>query len=321
MSTASAPAVKPITVKQISQRPEVLTGGHRLCPGCGAPIALRQILLASDYPVVLANATGCVEVSTSIFPYTSWRAPWIHNAFENAAATISGAEAMYRSLKRQGRIPPDREIRFIAIGGDGGTYDIGLQSLSGALERGHRFLYVCYNNEGYMNTGIQRSSASPLGADTTTSPVGTVIPGKREFRKNLTEIVVAHEIPYVAQSATIPNRWGELINKARKALEAPGPSFINVLASCNRGWRHDMDETLELTQLAVDTCYWPLYEVVNGEYRLTYKPKEKKPVAEWLKRQGRFRHLFLPENEGIIQRLQEKVDRDWEQLLEKCGEK
>lgn len=321
MSTASAPAVKPITVKQISQRPEVLTGGHRLCPGCGAPIALRQILLASDYPVVLANATGCVEVSTSIFPYTSWRAPWIHNAFENAAATISGAEAMYRSLKRQGRIPPDREIRFIAIGGDGGTYDIGLQSLSGALERGHRFLYVCYNNEGYMNTGIQRSSASPLGADTTTSPVGTVIPGKREFRKNLTEIVVAHEIPYVAQSATIPNRWGELINKARKALETPGPSFINVLASCNRGWRHDMDETLELTQLAVDTCYWPLYEVVNGEYRLTYKPKEKKPVAEWLKRQGRFRHLFLPENEGIIQRLQEKVDRDWEQLLEKCGEK
>jgi len=321
MSTANAPAVKPITVKQISQRPEVLTGGHRLCPGCGAPIALRQILLASDYPVVLANATGCVEVSTSIFPYTSWRAPWIHNAFENAAATISGAEAMYRSLKRQGRIPRDREIRFIAIGGDGGTYDIGLQSLSGALERGHRFLYVCYNNEGYMNTGIQRSSASPLGADTTTSPVGTVIPGKREFRKNLTEIVAAHEIPYVAQSATIPNRWGELINKARKALEAPGPSFINVLASCNRGWRHDMDETLELTQLAVDTCYWPLYEVVNGEYRLTYKPKEKKPVAEWLKRQGRFRHLFLPENEGIIQRLQEKVDRDWEQLLEKCGEK
>jgi pyruvate ferredoxin oxidoreductase beta subunit len=261
-----------------------------------------------------------VEVSTSIFPYTSWRVPWIHNAFENAAATISGVEAMYRSLKRQGKIPADREIRFIAIGGDGGTYDIGLQSLSGALERGHRFLYVCYNNEGYMNTGIQRSSASPLGADTTTSPAGSVIPGKREFRKNLTEIVVAHEIPYVAQSATIPSRWGELVNKVRKALDAPGPSFINILASCNRGWRHDMDETLELTQLAVDTCYWPLYEVINGEYHLTYKPKEKKPITEWLKRQGRFRHLFRPENEGIIKRLQEKIDRDWEQLLRKCGE-
>lgn len=320
MNNASAPAAKPINIKQLSQRREILAGGHRLCPGCGAPIALRQILLASDYPVVLANATGCVEVSTSIFPFTSWRAPWIHNAFENAAATISGVEAMYRSLKRQGKIPADKEIRFIGLGGDGGTYDIGLQSLSGALERGHRFLYVCYNNEGYMNTGIQRSSASPLGADTTTSPVGTAIPGKREFRKDLTAIVIAHDIPYVAQSATIPARWSELINKARKAFETPGPSFINVLCSCNRGWRHGIDETLELTQLAVDTCYWPLYEVVNGEYRLTYKPKEKKPVTEWLKRQGRFRHLFRPENERIIQRLQEKVDRDWEQLLKKCGE-
>lgn len=320
MNTANAPAAKPITIKQLAQRRELLAGGHRLCPGCGAPIALRQILLASDYPVILANATGCVEVSTSIFPFTSWRAPWIHNAFENAAATISGVEAMYRSLKRQGRIPADQEYRFIAFGGDGGTYDIGLQSLSGALERGHRFLYVCYNNEGYMNTGIQRSSASPLGVDTTTTPVGKVAPGKREFRKDLTAIVIAHEIPYVAQSATIPARWGELINKARKALEAPGPSFINVLASCNRGWRHDMSETLELTQLAVDTCYWPLYEVVNGEYRLTYKPKEKKPVVEWLKRQGRFRHLFRPENEGILEKVQEKVDHDWVRLLKLCGE-
>ena len=320
MNAGGAPATKPITIKQLAERPDILAGGHRLCPGCGAPIAVRQILLASDYPVVLANATGCLEVSTSIFPFTSWRAPWIHNAFENAAATISGVEAMYRSLKRQGKIPPEQEIRFIAFGGDGGTYDIGLQSLSGALERGHRFLYVCYNNEGYMNTGIQRSSASPMGADTTTSPVGQDSLGKREFRKDLTSIVVAHDIPYVAQSATIPSRWGELINKVRKALEVPGPSFINVLASCNRGWRHNIDETLELTQLAVDTCYWPLYEVVNGEYRLTYKPKEKKPLSEWLKRQGRFRHLFRSENEGTLKRLQEKVDQDWERLLKKCGE-
>ncbi|MGQ9746888.1 MAG: thiamine pyrophosphate-dependent enzyme [Candidatus Caldatribacteriaceae bacterium] len=302
------------SLKELAKRKEMLTPGHRLCAGCGAPIAVRLILMAADKPVVAANATGCLEVSTSIFPYTAWSIPWIHNAFENAAATISGVESMYRVKKRKGEIKED--MYFIAFGGDGGTYDIGLQALSGALERGHRFLYVCYNNEAYMNTGIQRSSATPLGTWTTTSPEGKVQPGKLQWRKNLTEIVVAHGIPYVAQSA--PWNWRDLVNKAEKAFHTNGPSFLNVLASCNRGWRHLPGDTLKIMQLASDCCIWPMYEVENGKYRLTYKPKEKKPVEEWLKTQGRFKHLFTPKNRHLIDEIQAYVDREWEALLRRC---
>lgn len=304
--------------KELAKKPDRLSPGHRLCAGCAAPIIVRQMLAAIDDPVVVANATGCLEVATTIYPYTAWRVPWIHNAFENAASTIAGVETAYRSLVRQGKIP-ERNVKFIAFGGDGGTYDIGFQALSGALERGHQFLYVCYNNEAYMNTGIQRSGATPLGAHTTTSPAGTVIPGKQQMRKDLTAIVAAHDIPYVAQAA--PSQWKDLMEKTRKAVNCGGPAFINVLSSCNRGWRHETYETLEITQLAVDTCYWPLYEVENGVWRLTYKPKEKLPVEEWLKRQGRFRHLFRPENRHLIDELQAEVDRRWERLLFLCGEK
>jgi len=303
--------------KELAKTPEKLSPGHRLCAGCGAPITVRQILAAIDDPVVVANATGCLEVATTIYPYTAWRVPWMHSAFENAAATISGIETAYRSLVRQGKIP-ERNVRFIAFGGDGGTYDIGLQALSGAAERGHQFLYVCYNNEAYMNTGIQRSSATPLGAHTTTSPAGKVVPGKQQLRKDLTAIMAAHNIPYVAQAA--PSQWKDLMQKTRKAVNCGGAAFMNVLASCNRGWRHGTDETIEITQLAVDTCYWPLYEVENGEWRLTYKPKEKLPVEEWLKRQGRFRHLFQPQNRHLIDELQAEVDLRWQRLLRLCGE-
>jgi pyruvate ferredoxin oxidoreductase beta subunit len=294
-----------------------LAPGHRLCAGCGAPIVVRQILAAIDDPVVIANATGCLEVATSIYPYSSWRVPWMHNAFENAASTISGIEAAYRSLVHQGKME-ERNVKFIAFGGDGGTYDIGLQALSGAAERGHQFLYVCYDNGAYMNTGIQRSSATPLGASTTTSPAGKKIPGKQQYRKDLTGIMAAHNIPYVAQAA--PSQWRDLMQKTRKAVDCGGAAFMNVLASCNRGWRHPTDTTIEMTQLGVDTCYWPLYEVENGEWKLTYKPKEKKPIEEWLKLQGRFRHVFKPENRHLIDQLQEEIDRRWERLLELCGE-
>ncbi len=303
--------------KELAKKPDRLSPGHRLCAGCAAPIIVRQMLAAIDNPVVVANATGCLEVATTIYPYTAWQVPWIHSAFENAASTIAGVETAYRSLVRQGKIP-ERDVKFIAFGGDGGTYDIGLQALSGALERGHQFLYVCYNNEAYMNTGIQRSGATPLGAHTTTSPAGSVIPGKTQMRKDLTAIVAAHNIPYVAQAA--PSQWKDLMEKTRKAVNCGGPAFLNVLSSCNRGWRHETYETLEITQLAVDTCYWPLFEVENGVWRLTYKPKEKLPVEEWLKRQGRFRHLFRPENRHLIDELQAEVDRRWERLLFLCGE-
>jgi pyruvate ferredoxin oxidoreductase beta subunit len=274
-------------------------------------------MAAIDDPVVLANATGCLEVATTIYPYTAWRVPWIHNAFENAASTISGVEAAYQSMVRQGKIE-DQNIKFIAYGGDGGTYDIGLQALSGAVERGHQFLYVCYDNGAYMNTGIQRSSATPFGAHTTTSPAGSKIPGKQQFRKDLTKIMAAHDIPFVAQAA--PSKWRDLMEKTRKAVDCGGPAFMNVLSSCNRGWRHPTEDTVEITQLAVDTCYWPLYEVENGEWKLSYKPREKPPVEEWLKRQGRFRHLFKPQNRHMIDQLQEEVDRRWDELLALCGE-
>jgi pyruvate ferredoxin oxidoreductase beta subunit len=303
--------------KELAKQPERLAPGHRLCAGCGASIIVRQMMAAIDDPVVLANATGCLEVATTIYPYTAWRVPWIHNAFENAASTISGVEAAYKSLVQQGKIE-DQDVKFIAFGGDGGTYDIGLQALSGAAERGHQFLYVCYDNGAYMNTGIQRSSATPFGAHTTTSPAGSKIPGKQQHRKDLTRIMAAHDIPYVAQAS--PSQWRDLMKKTRKAVNCGGPAFMNVISSCNRGWRHPTDATIEITQLAVDTCYWPLYEVEDGEWKLSYKPKEKLPVEEWMKRQGRFRHIFRPGNRHMIDEMQEEVDRRWEQLLELCGE-
>jgi len=306
-----------LTPKELAKRAERLSPGHRLCAGCGASIIVRQMLAAIDDPVVIANATGCLEVATTIYPYTAWRVPWIHNAFENAASTISGVEAAYRSMVRQGKIP-EQNVKFLAFGGDGGTYDIGIQALSGAVERGHQFLYVCYDNGAYKNTGIQRSSATPYGASTTTSPAGKVIPGKQQHRKDLTAIMAAHNIPYVAQAA--PSQWRDLMKKTRKAVDCGGSAFMNVLSSCNRGWRHGTDETIEITQLAVDTCYWPLYEVEDGEWRLSYKPKEKPPVEEWLKRQGRFRHLFRPENRHVIDEMQAEIDLRWERLLKLCGE-
>jgi len=306
-----------LTLKELSRREDRLAPGHRLCAGCGAGIIVRQILAAIDEPVVLGTATGCLEVSTTIYPYTAWRVPWIHNAFENVAATISGVEAAYRSLVRQGKIP-DQDIKFIAFGGDGGTYDIGIQALSGAMERGHKMVYVCYDNQAYMNTGIQRSSATPYGAHTTTSPAGSVIPGKMQFPKDLAAICAAHNIPYVAQAS--PHNWRDLMQKTRKAVAANGPAFINVLSSCNRGWRHDTALTIEVSKMATETCYWPLFEIENGEWRLTYKPKQKLPVEEWLKMQGRFNHLFRPENRHVIDELQAEVDRRWERLLKLCGE-
>jgi pyruvate ferredoxin oxidoreductase beta subunit len=298
------------SLKELSKKEELFTHGHRMCSGCGAPIIVKQLLLASDYPIVAANATGCLEVSTCISEYTAWKIPWIHNAFENAAATLSGVEAMYRSLKKQGKIA--KEIKFVAFGGDGGTYDIGFQSLSGAMERGHDMLYVCYDNGGYMNTGIQRSSATPIGTDTTTSPVGSVTKGKMQQRKNLTRIMAAHGIPYVAQAS--PAHWRDTVVKFKKALEITGPKFINVIAPCNRGWRSSTDDAILLSRLAVDTCYWPLYEVEHGVTKINYTPKEKKPVEEFLRPQGRFKHMFAPGNEWLIALLQNELDREWERL-------
>jgi len=302
------------SIKELAKRKEKFVSGHRLCPGCGAGVVARLVMNAIDKPVVVGCATGCLEVSSTIFPYSSWDTPFIHSAFENAAATVSGVETAYRSLKKQGKI--DKDVVFVAFGGDGGTYDIGLQSLSGAAERGHKMLYVCYNNQAYMNTGIQRSSATPKGASTTTSPAGKVIPGKIQFSKDIMGIMIAHNIPYAAQ--TIPGRWNDITNKVEKAINTDGFSFINVLSPCRLGWPHKPELAMEITRLAVETCFWPLYEVIDGKYKLNYKPKEKKPIIEWLKIQGRFAHLLKPGNEKIIEGIQQEVDRRWENLLKKC---
>jgi pyruvate ferredoxin oxidoreductase beta subunit len=305
-----------LALKELAKRGDRLSPGHRLCAGCTAPIVTRMILNAIDEPVVVATATGCLEVSTALFPYTAWRVPWIHSAFENAAATIAGVESMYQSLKRQGKI--ERDIKFIAFGGDGGTYDIGIQALSGALERGHPMLYVCYDNEAYMNTGIQRSSATPMGANTTTTPKGKQSAGKKQWRKDLAAIVAAHHVPYVAQAS--PHRWKDLMTKARKGVAADGPAFLSVLAPCNRGWRFETSDGIKAAELAVETCFWPLFEVENGKWILNYKPKNKLPVIEWLKTEGRFQHLFKDEREEVLEAFQREVDERWEQLLKLCSE-
>ena len=256
-------------IKELSDRPEALVPGHRLCGGCGASIAVRQVLMgANDYSVVCGSATGCLEVSTTIYPYTSWDVPFIHNAFANAGATVSGVEAAFKGLQRAGKIPADKKVKFIAFGGDGGTYDIGLQSLSGAMERGHDMVYVCYDNGAYMNTGIQRSSATPKGAWATTSEVGKVEQGKPQIRKDLTSIMAAHGIPYVAQASV--GHWRDLVNKAEKAIAVDGPAFLNIMAPCPRGWRIGSDQTTEICRLAVDSKFWPLFETYSSSREEPY---------------------------------------------------
>ncbi len=302
-----------LNLRDLSTHGEGLAPGHRACAGCGFPPIIRLLLTAAKQPLVVINATGCMEVVTTIYPYSAWPVPYLHSAFENAAATASGVEAAVRALVRRGRL--DAPPKIVAIGGDGGTYDIGLQSLSGALERGHDLLYICYNNEGYMNTGIQRSSATPPGARTTTTPAGRVVPGKVEFRKDLTEIVAAHNIPFAAQASI--SHWGDLAKKITKALAVQGPSFLNVLAPCQPGWDYPTNLTVELSQVAVDTHYWPLYEVEKGRWRITVKPARVRPVADWLAMQGRFKHLAAAPD--VAERLQKWVEENWAALEAKAA--
>lgn len=307
-------------LKDWVNRPERLAPGHRMCAGCGATIGVRAVLRAL-HPgdrAVIGNATGCLEVSSYMYPYTAWEDSYIHNAFENAGATLSGVETAYKALKKRGRLPEDERFKFITFGGDGGTYDIGFQSLSGAMERGHDLVYVCYDNGAYMNTGIQRSSATPMYADTTTTPVGSKSDGKMQNRKDLASIIACHHVPYVAQT-TLTQDFKDLHLKAEKAIYTEGASFLNILTPCPRGWRYDTPKIMEICRLAVETCYWPLFEVDHGKWSLSYEPKKKLPIEDFLKPQGRFKHLFQPGNEHLIAQFQAEVDRRWEELLHQCG--
>ena len=295
-----------------------IRGGHALCQGCGIPMVIRTIADSIGGPTVVINATGCLEIATSRFPTTSWNLPWLHVAFENAAAVGSGVESAYRALRRRGALPQDDEITFLVLAGDGGTYDIGLQALSGALERGHRAVFVCYDNEAYMNTGIQRSGATPRFANTTTSPAGSASLGKAQQRKDMTGIAVAHRIPYVAQAAGGPH-WQDLSEKAARAAAVDGPSFLNVLTDCPVGWGHESRLGPRVLHAAVESRFWPLFEVVDGRYRLTYEPEEQLPIEDFLRPQARFSHLHGPEARDTVAALQAEIDEDWDTLLARCG--
>ena len=304
--------------KQEMNKPERLAGGHRLCAGCGAGIAVRGVMraLKPEDKAVVCSATGCLEVSTCLYPYTAWNDSFIHSAFENSAATVSGSEAAYIALKKRGKV--NGTYKFIAFGGDGGTYDIGFQSLSGAMERNHDMVYVCYDNGAYMNTGIQRSSATPMYADTTTTPVGSQSNGKMQNRKDLAAIIAEHDVPYVAQT-TLTTDFKDIHRKAEKAIYTEGACFLNMMTPCPRGWRYDTSEIMKICKLAVDTCYWPLFEVDHGKWILNYEPKKKLPIEDFLREQGRFNHLFKKGNEDLLVQFQQEVDRRWENLLYKCA--
>jgi pyruvate ferredoxin oxidoreductase beta subunit len=273
---------------------ELLAPGHRGCAGCGATVGVRLALKALGKNTVAVSATGCLEVITTPYPETAWEIPWIHVAFENAAAVASGVE---RALKSQGK-----NAQVVAFAGDGGTADIGLQALSGAMERGHNIIYICYDNEAYMNTGVQRSGATPYGASTTTSPHGKESFGEDKPKKNIPMIMAAHGVPYVATaSISYPE---DFIKKVQKAKEIDGPAYIHLNQPCTTGWGYDPSKTIEMGRLAVETGSWILYEILDGEFRVTYRPLQRKAVNEYLNAQKRFKHLSDEER----QRIQNQVD-------------
>lgn len=281
---------------------EYFASGHRACAGCGAAIAMRHVTKAAGKDTIIVQATGCMEVVSTPYPETAWRLPYIHGAFENSAAIASGIE---RALKALGK-----KYNILVLGGDGATFDIGFGAFSGAIERGHNFLYVCNDNDAYMNTGIQRSGATPKYAHTTTSPAGKVIHGKMEWKKPLPFIIAAHRAPYVATASI--HDLPDLYSKVRKGLKIEGPCYVQVCSPCVPGWGYDSAKTVEIARLAVETGVYPLYEIENGILRITHKLKERKPIEAYLKMQARFKHL----SEEQIKEVQAFIDAEWKRLLE-----
>jgi pyruvate ferredoxin oxidoreductase beta subunit len=307
--------MEPLNVyaSRLITKKEYFAPGHRSCQGCAEALAVRLVAKALGNNVVVCAATGCMEIVSSPLPYTSWRVPWLHVAFENTGATLSGAEAGFRALIRKGKLT-DKGTVFLGMGGDGATADIGLQALSGAFERGHNFVYVCYDNEAYMNTGIQRSSSTPFGAATTTSPAGKAKPvGQVTWKKNMPRIAVAHNIPYVATACS--SYPLDLIQKIEKAAAKHGPAYVHILSVCPTGWRIPPDRAIWIGRLAVETGVFPLYEVEDGKYKITHQVDELRPVEDYLKPQGRFRHL-TPE---MIETIQKRVRQDYNDLKSMAG--
>ncbi len=296
--------------KMLPQR-ELFSPGHRACQGCAPALVMRYMLKALGPDTIICNSTGCMEIISSSYPESAWGVPWIHVAFENSAAVASGVEAGLKALMRKGKIP-QRRITVLAQAGDGGSLDIGLQAISGALERGHDMIYLCYDNEAYMNTGIQRSSGTPFGASTTTSPAGARSFGQSTWKKSLAEIAVAHHIPYVA-TASVSYPF-DFMEKLKKADAVRGPALVHVFAPCPTGWRCPSELAIRLGRLAVQTAAFPLYEVVNGKYRITQNVPHLKPLRVYLESQGRFRHL----TDDLIDELQQGLRERYAALVAKA---
>jgi len=306
---------------KLVNKEEKFASGHRACIGCCEALAMRQAFKAMGRNVVVSNATGCMEIIASQLPYTSWEVPWIHTLFENTAAVASGIEAGIKAMERKGLRKPSG-TKVVAVAGDGATADIGLQALSGALERGHDMLFICFDNEAYMNTGIQRSSATPFGASTTTSPAGKVSLGQFSWKKDVPGIAAAHNIPYVATAC--PSYPFDLMEKVKKGLAVDGPAYLHVFSVCPTGWRSAAELGIRIGRLAVETGVFPLYEIEDGKYTINKKFPKFRPVADYMKLQGRFRHL-PPE---AVAKIQETVVQKYRQLelkermsAEVCDEK
>ncbi|NIO05200.1 MAG: pyruvate ferredoxin oxidoreductase [Proteobacteria bacterium] len=297
-------------VRLLTQK-EYFAPGHRSCQGCAEALAVRLIAKALGRNAIVVQATGCMEIVASPLPFTSWEVPWIHVAFETAASVASGIEAGLKALMRKGRLPKKR-VTVLGMGGDGATNDIGIMALSGALERGHDFVYICTDNEAYMNTGIQRSSGTPFGASTTTSPAGRVIPGQITWKKNMAAIAAAHNIPYVATAC--PSYPLDLVDKVKKAAGTKGPAYVHILSVCPTGWRSPTEMSIRLGRLAAETGVFPLYEIVNGRYRLTIDFPKLRPIRDYFKYQGRFRHL----TDEMTEQIEERVHREYQALKDKC---
>jgi len=300
-----------VFVPRLLPKKENFAPGHRACIGCGEALAVRLVCKALGRDVIVVCATGCVEIISSSLPFTSWRVPWIHTLFENTASVASGVEAGLKAIARK-RKDHKKRTCVVAMAGDGGTSDIGIQALSGALERSHNFLYICYDNEAYMNTGIQRSSATPYGAMTTTSPPGKVSIGQATWKKDMPSITAAHNIPYVATAC--PSYPFDLIRKVKKGAAIEGPAYIHILSVCPTGWRSAPDLTIKIGRLAVETGVFPLYEVQEGKYKLNFDFPKLRPVKDYLELQGRFRHL----QDEVIQRIQARVKKEYLKLKARC---
>ncbi len=301
-----------VFVPKLVTRRENFAPGHRACLGCGEALAVRLACKALGQNVIIVSATGCMEVISTPLPYTSWRVPWIHTLFENTAAVASGIEAGLKVIMRKGKRLAE-EVKVVVMAGDGGTSDIGLQALSGALERRHDFLYICLDNEAYMNTGIQRSSATPYGASTTTAPAGKVSIGQVTWKKNVPAIAAAHDIPYVATAC--PSYPFDLMAKVARGAAIHGPAYVHILSVCPTGWRSATDLTVRIGRLAVETGVFPLYEVENGKYKLSIDLPQLRPIQDYLKLQGRFRHL----SEEIMKEIQNRVNEEYAKLKEKVA--